>query len=825
MLTIRSILRSPWPWALLVAVVALLPWWRNHDHLRDFYDYGLVIAGNARIAAGERPYVDFTTPIQSGIFWANSAAEKLGGGDFLGMTRGAAALIVAAAIGFTLLLARRWPEWLAALAAAAVVLGSASQHTIIWHNTLGVVCLALVAWSTALAPVWRREQWGWHVLTILGLLVGGLNKLNFHLVALAAASGWLVHAWLVRGESLRRIGATAACWVGAGVVLPVVLELAWTGAPLRLWLYNVVGLASGSRAQGLAEVFRRHFYTEPMHDYYGELALPQVGAVGLLMCVVVTVLAWRAAGADGKSARRAQGLALGAGALAFAAGAALLATNFEIAYVGWSAWTVLAIAVLLGSGGEMRGAGCVVFAALLTLLAVFAGESAWRGQRSQFGHAADPREAYVPADTAGPQFSYLRGVKVPPNWIGSLRDIAANLPAADADGLRPVFYGPGLEWLERAFPARKHARLPLWAHWRTSYGDRELAALDRLLGQAIAFDLILTPLAWDYWEETVRQAVEEGYERNYFGPLVVARTPHRVRTLFPDAVRLIEHWGGNTAVTAWGSHAKVPSVHREAGNGILLGRAEGEAVLSFTLPVRRITGEVVVHRLAPADVPVVAEFTIRLPGEAVERWWADVTLAPGESSRTVAYEVDCSGRPFELQVRIPEEHAGRIFGGYRGPRITHAEADRAPPPRLRPGERAAVAVELEEVRRLFPASEAVLEEVVLRGGRVDAGAVELLPGGELWLRFDRLVAELRGVASESEPRDAATAPVLRAGWYKGGRFDLLVQTGLDNAERRVAFQLRTPEPDGWLVFTLDRSAAAAPARIVFDFGPTAGAAP
>ena len=34
--------------------LALLPWWRNHDYLRDLYDYGGFMAVNARMAAGER---------------------------------------------------------------------------------------------------------------------------------------------------------------------------------------------------------------------------------------------------------------------------------------------------------------------------------------------------------------------------------------------------------------------------------------------------------------------------------------------------------------------------------------------------------------------------------------------------------------------------------------------------------------------------------------------------------------------------------------------------------------------------------------------------
>jgi hypothetical protein len=794
---LRRLLFSPWPWAVAVALLALAPWCRNHTYLRDFYDYGLVIAANARIEAGERPYVDFTTPIQSGLFWANIAAERLGRGDYLSMTRGAALFIGLAAIGLTLLLARLWPRWLAALAAAAVVLGSASQHTIIWHNSLGVACLALVAWSTAVAPMLRRRQWGWHVLTLIGLVIGGLNKLNFHLVAIAAALGWLVRAWVMRDGSARRSVVTAATWCIAALMVPIGLELLWTGASLPLWIYNVVNLASGARAEGLMRLFTSDFYVRPMHDYYGELALPSVGAVGLLMCVAVGALCWRAV----RSAEE-RILAVAGTGLAFVAGAALTATNFEIAYVGLAAWAVLAIALALGFQVEFRGWVGTCLAVPLAILLVFAGESAWRGQRSQFGHADHPRAAYLDAADAGAAFRYLRGVRVPPPWVDSLRSIAATLPPVGNDGTHAVFYGPGLEWLERPFPAKKHARLPLWVHWGTSYSDREFDQLGRLLGPAVAFDLVLTPVAWDYWDYSLREIVELSYARRMAGPLVVAREPHRVRTLFPDAIQLLELWGGNTAVTAWDSRTKTPSAHTGSDGRVWLGRSEGEAALEFTLPVRRIAGEVVVQRLS-GNEPVLAEFTLRLAGESVERWWLDVALGARETMQSAVYQVDCEDRPFELHVRIPPAHAGKVFAGFRGPRILHAAPDDSPPPRLRPGDSHEVTIEPREIVTFLPDSAAQLRSVVMRGGAISDAGVVLSAGGELWLQFDRPVT-LTGAAVGEVDEGAVSLPAVRAGWYKGGRFEIMTQSGLDRAIASTPFRLWSPEPDGWMVFTVDR---------------------
>ena len=101
-------------WLILpLLVIALLPWWRNHAHLRDFYDYGLVISGVGLLEKGQKPYVDFVTPIQAGFWGLSWLVEKAGGGNYLALTRGAAALIILMMAGCTLVLARRWSGWAA----------------------------------------------------------------------------------------------------------------------------------------------------------------------------------------------------------------------------------------------------------------------------------------------------------------------------------------------------------------------------------------------------------------------------------------------------------------------------------------------------------------------------------------------------------------------------------------------------------------------------------------------------------------------------------------------------------------------------------------
>src|SRR5688572_20455200 len=499
---------SPVQWLLLAGavVLALLPWWRHHLHLRDLFDYGIIIEANGRFERGERPYVDFKTPIQAGFLGMNWLVERAGGGDYRALTRGGAALIVATVLGLVLLLARRWPAWAAVAVGLAVTVSGASQHTILWHNSLGLFCLALVTWGAACAPVVRRTTWRWHVVVAAGLFLGGINKLNFQLVALGFAGACAVRARLQRRASWWRVAATVGGLFVAGLVLPVAAELAWTGASLRDWLANVVQLAAGGRSEFLGRILTPSFLLAPVHDYYGRILLPQVGLAGLLALAAATVVAaWTV---RESLSRLDRWLLPAAVILASTAGAALLATNFEIACVGLGAWFVLITSIWLGFGleGGRRG----VLAAGLVLPALIVGGTAWgtawQGNRSQFGFSRAPRDSYRPAENAGAAFAYLRGLRLPPDVWHSYELLERALPAPGPDGARPVFYGPGLEFADRFYPAVRVPGRPLWSHWGTSYGSREVEELAQEFLSGRHYKAVVVTIGFEDWPDAPRLA-------------------------------------------------------------------------------------------------------------------------------------------------------------------------------------------------------------------------------------------------------------------------------------------------------------------------------
>jgi hypothetical protein len=801
---------AAWAGLVVVLVAALLPWWRHHTYLRDFYDYGLVMASNARLAEGQKPYADYVTPIQSAMFVLDRGAEKLGGGTYVGMTWGGAGLIVLGVVLLAGMLARRWPRGVALAVAGAVVIGSATQHTIIWHNSLGVLALALVSWSFAVAPVWRRETLGWHALAAAGLFLGGTNKLNYHLVACAVAAGWVVHALVLRRAERWRgcvlLGAVALF----GVVLPVAAELAWTGASFAQWRYNVIALPLAARAGTLGQMGSLRFYFQTVHVYYGAVRLAPAGAIGVYLAAVAALAAGRAGGG-----RALPWLfAVLAGILAAGSGAALLATNNEIAYVVLAASVVLAVSLWLGFDLPARGPWFVAgLLAPALVLAACGWESAWRGQRSQFGHSTDPRVAYLPGESAGADFGYLRGLHLPASMVQSLQSVASwrrELPVADRAG---CFYGPAGEWLERIWPATKRPGLPLWMHAGTSYGPREEEALIAALRPGGGYHHLLVPEAWDHWGAHVEQELRHSFMKERIGPVWFAyrALPQDVVSTEPLGAGL--GLGGNLDSTRLLS---TMARYQLADGRQFLGVETGTGELRVMAESFRASGEAVLQRIGPGGPlgPVRFEVQGVRDGARILRLELEQSLAEGRDEAVVPCKLDSSGLPLAYVVTVPPALAGRVRAGWRAPAFSHSgNEDRALPPQLVSGSGQPREADAAERAALLPADHRD-DRVILRNVWVEGGRLRIPPGGEVWVRLRGLYAHIGITAAGLSDVSTPAKPVLRTIYYKSGRLETMSNTVLADTAP-VSFHAWSPENEGWLglIDVSDRNTGAITVRI------------
>lgn len=792
-----------WGAIVLVAGVALVPWFRNHGFLRDFYDYGLVMAATARIDAGERPYADFATPIQAGFFALHWVAEKTLGGNFQALTRGAALGTGLAAALLVTLLARRFSPWLAALAGVAVLGGSMSQHTILWHNSLGVGALAAVAWSAALAPVWRRDTAWLHAATALGLFLGGINKLNFQLVALAAATGWTLHAHCSGRANARDVARTLAALLLCGLVLPITVELAWTGASPAAWWRDVVHLAAGSRAAYLASLLTPRFYLEPLHNYYGPLLLPAAGLAGVLTVLLATLGVARRSAAFASSSGKLSVALAALGALT--AGALLLATNHEIAYVALAASLVLAVALWLGFDAPVRGAWpafCLGLPALVIGGASWI--SAWQGQRSQFGTQSDDRAAYREVAVAPAMNRYLRGTRVPADFAASLSLLPARLPAAGAGGRHAVFYGPGCEWLEHVWPAVQRPRAPLWFHGGTSYDAPAIAALTGAFAPGGPYEAAWVPVPWNYWPPECAAALQLHFEADEIGAALVEYRRLRRPGAFRDAVEFNNTFGGNANARLLATWAHPLAPEKSADGRGFLGVRRDRGELDCDARAYRLRVEAVLQRLAPDDGTTLrAEFAVTTQDDAPHVFWSQTLELPaGQTTATIDHTFDAGAQPVRLHAIVPPESAGRVAAGWRGPYLQHAKPDDTAPPRVRPRVLPDSAT-TPAIRAALVRCDWQPNEVVVRGVEPLADGLHVAAGGEAWVRADSPVTEWHGTAQLAADAPPGARPTVRVVFRAGDRFEILQQFSLSSETPRADFRGWLPQGSGWFGVLVD----------------------
>jgi hypothetical protein len=808
--------KSRWLSWILMALVALLtlaPWWHNRVYVRSFFDYGLVIGGTGRIEAGQRPYVDFISPAQAGWFFLNRTAEQLGGGTYLGMTLGGAAAILVALAVFTGMLARRWPPPAAMLVAGALVCATVSQHTLLWYNPWGVVWLVVAAWAGAVAPVLRREHLGWHALAAAALFFGGINKINMQLMALALVSAWAVRAGLTGRAGWGRVGLTLLFYPVCAI-LPVLAELAWTGASFASWWHNVVALPAGSRSGMALRAFAPEYLFTPFnHHYEGTVLLP-AGLIGLILTLLTLAAilrqAWREGGWWEKS------LPIGCAAVAYAAGVVLMATNMDIVNIALGGWIGLLVALWLGHGLPARGAwfygGLVV---PTVLIGAVAWHSAWLGQRSQFGHSRSPRASYMDAGGAGPEFAYFRGTRLPPETVESLREMAAWRRSLPPGGQAGHFFGPGTEWAAHIWPAMRTPDLPLSVYWQPGNSDartvvaRLAAALEKGEFRGITVSGVL-----DHWEGSHRLLLDRRYGRIHLGTDYFAYTFTDNAGVAGAPVWFTQNLGGNADSRDIVTDSRFL---RLADGRMFLGVEQGEGMMKLAIPANRLQGEVVVRRQEGAPREAVAvEFAIYAQPDAAtryDRWRERVVLPHGQDEVIVPYAIDGSGMPTTFTVAIAEGQAGMVAAGWRGPRITHVgRSGPAEPAWLFHGRSEPVVLDERALALLLPDAWRP-EQAFMRNGRVTQQGIELLPGGEIWLKTTGFVTAFAGLGKVEHGWDASAPPLVRGMWYLGGRLEVISQLVAREHDHAAEFRAWCAEAGGWLIIAVDPTANAPAVRV------------
>ena len=786
--------------AIVVLALLLMPWWRNYGWLRDFYDYGHVIAGVGRIEAGERPYVDFLTPIQTLQYYVCVLAEKVWGARYLSLAYAAAVFIAGTFIGFVALLVRPLGWWLAVAIAAAVVAASGLQHTIPWYNAMGVAWVAVAFWVMATSGPGRRGVWG-AVLVAGALWLGGMTKLTYQVAATALVLSLIVRAaergavtW--RGAAIWFFGA-----VGFATVVPVATEMALTGASWARWKQNVLGLAQ-ARTELLSAIGTWKFYWQTPHDYHPPVYLTFMGAWGTALMLAVTTIAGVEIWIRGKRRGRELGwLAVVSGG-ASACGLVFLALHFEIAHLAGAAWLVLATGVVLvfvrRETGRCRAWARGVLAVGAVTLLVPAWASAWQGARAIWGHGKMARSEMKLADDLPERFGYLRGLRIEPGLHAGLRRLEAFRAERIAEGAKEENFRfvHGTEWLVRAMPGGASQGMPLWLQEGTTFSAREKEAILREFERTRRWEVMIAERAWNHWQPDFHRVLDRRYEDGEIGGNLVAYwLPGKSTAALAQPLEWARRTGSNLYAHAMAvEDGWMEWLHRP-GSGWFAGSWESSrVVLGFGL--YRLSGDFV-GELSPEAERAEARFRIRvLEGPlAGQLWWDEgVVLTRENPSVTRPFSVSPGGWRVALEVELPEGQT--MLGGWRALRTDHTAGSETPGGPL---ERGLKRRELNERVVFFGNDEPVAEERDgQRGWRVGAG-------GEAWVRVGPDVGQ---VAGRYRVEGGNGVRVVMA-YVHGGRFDLFYDREIGAEELKAgasgAFDVPAPERGGWVVLATKRS--------------------
>jgi len=484
-------------------------WHRNFNLLGDFYDYSILTSACGQLHEGLKPYRDFSTPLQSLTIYLGYASELVFGRRYLALAYGNLLLGLTFYALSLRLLKGRLPLLLSILVAAALGLATFFQHGIIWYNSVAMMLLALIVWCCAILYRSPRLRWRDVAALCFLLFLSSMCKINFHLLGLGFACVIpLLRVFRIDGAERKKF-----FWVLPTIILSAVapgplLEILINGTTPRIFLDNVFS-ASAGRLETLSGFLNSDLYLGKFADYYPDNWSYDVYLVAILTYAGCACLAFRKpAGSDrGRNETRTRTALkwfapfLLAG---FLLGSMLLTlTNTEIQMLTASFGIAGLVAVFLMFTPDMSAAQSLGFKYGILLLSayffIFGGitaflhsrvrfwEYTWTDNMTQPGERpidpSAPRRA-LPISAAAsisPQlaFGYFQGVRFTGLARSRMEKVAAFVGKNNPE-TRRIYWGPGLQILNRVYGDRPVGRFPLWYHFNVTVSDKDS---DRIIAE------------------------------------------------------------------------------------------------------------------------------------------------------------------------------------------------------------------------------------------------------------------------------------------------------------------------------------------------------
>jgi hypothetical protein len=488
------------PVLLFAAAFLCFLWSLNYNRLGSFYDYSIIVDGAGKFEAGLRPFRDFVSPLQTLTFWAAWGSELVFGHRYLALCYGNLALTLALFGVIVFYASRAFSFLIAVLIGLAVAAASTLQHGILWYNSLGL--LLLVAISLKAAAIVRSRAIGVFDAGLLAalLILIGMVKVNFFAVGILIAAAFaLAGLWdgrlsagLKTAVALARAGAAICC-------APPLIEAFANHVSISTWIDQVVRMPGG-RLEELQRFFSPHFYLGMVNDFYFGSVLQGCVLICLIGYAFLGWAAWRESRAHGKFGFR-RFIPLTLLAVLWFCTTMLTATNVEILSL-CLCFCLPGLAALKLSGffeeEYWSRPFSVVAAALSVYFLIVGGIALSRNARIMYEQTPFVAQT-VPND--GP-YAYLGGVQLTEAAAGRIASIESVLrqnPGA------PVYWGPGLELMNRIHPGVVAPAFPLWYHMgitvKESSAPRLIEAIERSGARLIIGDR--------FWVENFPKGVRE----------------------------------------------------------------------------------------------------------------------------------------------------------------------------------------------------------------------------------------------------------------------------------------------------------------------------
>jgi hypothetical protein len=779
----------------ICAIIAI--WLRNRDILRDLYDYSSVIVAAGKIEAGLRPYVDFRSTMQSATYALNRGVELLFGANYLALTWGG--LIVS--LGGGAALAWLWRcsfGWTAAIVLAGTVAVSGfSQHVVVFYNPVGLLCLSVVSAALAHDPrLWRLRS-PEAVLACLALVLGGTNKINFHAFTCGIAALLIARAWWMKEASGRTTLASAGMLALCGAVLPLGLELLWTGATLTQWIDNVLRLPA-ERVGFVTEFLRRDIILQPAYDLYHHFIFKQLTLVGLLL--VAGTAMGVLVGLARDPARRRAALWLLVATPVFALGGLLLTvTNVESLALTSLSFVVGAAALWSSFAGRLpvaaRRLGAVVLPTVGLLWALVGGYAAWEGSRVMFSTAEPQRASFIRLEAPSPSLEYLRGVRLDAGLLASLQQAATELERLKAKrgNLSTVLFGPAMEWMERAYPESILRGMPVWFHVGTALRENDSPWLKQQLATKRIDRIVLNP-NWESWPGPFRDYLDRDFRAVGFGSCLriyeaippeeaAQRHPLSVAALHP--LMFCRRTQSNIHL---GTTSLPPRMdYCDSPWGEYLGRT-GSSRWVWNEGARDLSGTFVAVLDRREGPPVRIAWRIVAAGDERVLAAGNADVSTESPQINTPFALQASAGPIRLEIEVPPADEARVTAGWRALWIRQAGLPSPQPP--------PAAVD---------GGELGYTEIASTGAPLirhppDAPVGDWFPAPfEAWREHDACTPWKVRVNTKRR-RDLAGSPtIVFLVWYKAGRIEILREKMANpDDEETIELEGWMPEPGGRL---------------------------